>query len=118
MPISPPKPCTQCGVLVRDGGSRCEAHRQVWVKAKPTKRITGRKLQRMRDALFKRNPLCVLCEAKGIFTPATQRDHIKALAEGGLDDESNEQGLCDGCHREKSLAEAVRGRWGRGGAKV
>ena len=118
MPSSPPKPCSECGVLVRDGTNRCEQHRRVWVKAKPTKRVTGRRLQAMREALFSRKPMCAECERKGFFRPATQRDHIVPLAEGGLDDESNEQGLCDDCHREKSLAEAVRGRWGRGASKV
>jgi len=117
MPSSPPKPCTRCGVLVRDGGSRCELHRQVWVKAKPTKRITGRRLQAMRHSLFTREPLCQECKRNGKVGLATQRDHIKPLAEGGADDETNEQGLCDECHEAKSLAEALRGRRG-GGSKV
>ena len=118
MPSSPPKPCAECGTLVRDGSNRCEAHRRVWVKAKPTKRITGRRLQAMREALFQREPLCQHCKARGFYKPATQRDHIVPLAEGGADDASNEQALCDDCHREKSQVEATRGRWGRGGSKV
>ncbi|HMM83915.1 hypothetical protein [Azohydromonas sp.] len=27
MPIAAPKPCIQCGALVRDGTSRCQAHK-------------------------------------------------------------------------------------------
>lgn len=66
----------------------------------------------MREELFRREPLCVRCKERGIVRLATQRDHIVPLAEGGADDKSNEQGLCDDCHDEKSLAERVRGRGG------
>lgn len=45
-----------------------------------------------------------------MVAPATQRDHVIPLAEGGLDDETNEQGLCDACHDAKSHNEAARGR--------
>lgn len=114
MPVAAPKPCSYpgCGVLVRDGTGRCAKHpRETWVhKPIAVKRITGRRLQAMREALFRRNPLCVACQAHGKVTLATQRDHILSLGEGGLDDSSNEQGLCDDCHRDKSLAEALRGR--------
>lgn len=114
MPQAAARPCTHpgCGVLVRDGSSRCPKHpRAQWTK-KPTatKRITGRKLQTVRADLFRRNPLCVECKRNGRVTLATQRDHIIPLAEGGPDDETNEQGLCDDCHDAKSAAEATRGR--------
>ncbi len=99
-------------MLVRDGSGRCSKHpREAWSKSPtPTKRITGRRLQTLRDRLFSSNPLCVACERLGRVTLATQRDHIKALAEGGTDDDSNVQGLCQDCHEGKSLAEALRGR--------
>lgn len=64
----------------------------------------------MRAALFQRNPLCVMCEAEGRTTVATQRDHIKPLFEGGADSEENTQGLCDECHEAKSLQESIRSR--------
>ena len=123
MPVSPPKPCTApgCGKLVRDGSGRCEAHpKPAWSKRVETpKRTTGRKLQAMREQLFRANPLCVSCEAQGRVTSATQRDHITPLSEGGADDDSNVQALCDACHDVKSKAEAARGsrRYikGRGG---
>jgi 5-methylcytosine-specific restriction protein A len=80
------------------------------VKTTPVKRVTGRRLQAMRAKLFARQPLCVLCLIQDRVTPATQRDHIIPLAEGGLDDETNEQALCDDCHDAKSIGEAQRGR--------
>lgn len=112
MPISAPKPCGHagCGKLVRDGSGRCDKHQSTaWVK-KPmaTKRTTGRKLQAMRAALFQAQPLCVMCEAQGRVTLATQRDHIVPLAEGGQDTADNTQGLCEPCHEGKSLAERLR----------
>ena len=70
--------------------------------------MTGRKLQAARAALFQANPLCVKCQEAGRLRPATQRDHIVALSEGGLDEPSNTQGLCDACHEGKSLAERLR----------
>jgi 5-methylcytosine-specific restriction enzyme A len=115
MPRSAPRPCTfnGCTLLVRDGSGRCGAHpRENWAKTIPTKRITGRRLQAMRAALFSRDPLCAHCRDKGRVTPATERDHIVPLAEGGADDSTNEQGLCALCHEVKRKAESKHGRWG------
>ena len=114
---SAPKPCTHvgCSVLVRDGSSRCPDHkRPAWLPARAAvKRTTGRRLQAQRAALFAREPLCRVCVARGFTVLATQRDHIVSLAEGGTDDDSNVQPLCDDCHREKTLAEALRARGGQ-----
>ena len=112
MPISAPKPCSHpgCGVLVRDGTSRCAKHpKAAWAK-KPdaVKRVAGRKLQAMRTRLFAENPLCVECERQGRVTLATQRDHVLSLEEGGRDDDSNVQGLCHACHEAKSELERLR----------
>ena len=113
MPTAAPRPCSHpgCGLLVRDGSGRCARHpRPAWEK-KPnaTKRVTGRKLQRMRAALFERDPLCGECKRQGRLTLATERDHIKPLQEGGKDDDTNVQGLCFECHDVKSKAERARG---------
>lgn len=114
MPQAAPRPCTKvgCGRLVHDGSGRCSQHpREAWRPGRtPTKRVAGRKLQAMRADLFRRKPLCERCEAKGIVTRATIRDHRIPLAEGGADDTTNEQAICEPCHTEKSLAEALRGR--------
>lgn len=113
MPQRPNHPCTfrGCGKLTRNLGGRCDEHpKEQWVKRPDApKRVTGRRLQQMREALFRAHPLCVDCQAAGRVTLATERDHKVPLAEGGTDDPDNVQGLCADCHREKSQAEAVRG---------
>lgn len=112
MPKAAPRPCTHpgCGALVHDGSGRCAKHpRAEWAK-KPEapKRVTGRRLQAMRAALFARQPLCEVCDRKGIVRVATQRDHRIPLGEGGTDTQDNEQALCADCHEEKSLQERLR----------
>lgn len=112
MPRSAPKKCAVfgCQSLVMSG-SRCDLHKkEKWAK-KPdaTKRITGRRLQELRRQLFKRNPLCAICKLR----PATIRDHIVPLFDGGEDIESNTQGICGECDEVKSKAERLRARVGR-----
>lgn len=110
MPVAAPKPCTECGVLVRDGSSRCEKHkRQAWVQQATYKRTSGRKLQRQRTELFAREPLCRECKRQGFVTLAIIRDHIKPLAEGGMDDDDNIQPLCQACSDTKTEQERRRG---------
>jgi 5-methylcytosine-specific restriction protein A len=41
---------------------------------------------------------------------ASIRDHIVPLAEGGRDDESNVQPLCEECSDAKTIEESKRGR--------
>jgi 5-methylcytosine-specific restriction enzyme A len=111
MPTSPLRPCAQpgCPVLVSKG--RCPAHaRPAWTSTNPVARITGRRLQQMRQRLFAKHPLCQLCEAQGRIALAVIRDHRVPLAEGGTDDESNEQALCQSCSDTKTAAESQRGR--------
>lgn len=97
-------------MLVRDGSGRCAAHpKQAWTKTTPTKRRAGRWLQRERQRLFERDPLCAECKRLGRITLATERDHIKPLAEGGADDDTNVQGLCAPCHEAKRKEESARG---------
>jgi 5-methylcytosine-specific restriction protein A len=72
--------------------------------------MTGRRLQAARAELFRMHPLCVMCERQGRVRLASQRDHITPLAEGGVDNSTNVQGLCVECHDLKSLRERLRGR--------
>lgn len=65
-------------------------------------RIRGRKLQRIRKRHLMQFPLCVMCEAAGRLSIATQVDHIVALVNGGEDTAENRQSLCDDCHKAKT----------------
>jgi 5-methylcytosine-specific restriction protein A len=63
----------------------------------------------MRARLFQEHPLCVLCLPKGLVRASSIRDHVIPLAEGGLDDETNEQAICADCNAVKTAAESARG---------
>ena len=67
-----------------------------------TDRIRGRRLQQIRRRHFEMAPLCVECERRGIIRQATQLDHTVALVNKGKDEDSNRQGLCEACHRDKT----------------
>lgn len=73
-------------------------------------RVRGRRLQRLRQALFAAEPWCRLCWARGVRTIAVVRDHIVPLAEGGTDAAENIQPICTDCSRTKTHAESQRGR--------
>jgi 5-methylcytosine-specific restriction protein A len=77
------------------------------VIGKTNERIRGSALQKRRRKLFEKEPLCVLCLVKTppVTRVATQRDHLVPLHKGGVDDESNEQSLCDDCHMKKTKEE-------------
>lgn len=66
------------------------------------KRITGTTLQNRRRRWFMEKPLCVHCQSKGGVSLATELDHILPLFKGGVDDETNLQGLCKPCHDAKT----------------
>jgi 5-methylcytosine-specific restriction enzyme A len=98
-----------CPTLVP--GGYCSAHRKpLWSGDGQAVRISGRRLQRLRKALFDRQPLCVECQRQGRLSIATIRDHVIPLAEGGQDIESNTQPLCQSCSDAKTARESARGR--------
>jgi 5-methylcytosine-specific restriction enzyme A len=109
------RPCLEprCPTLVPAGRKRCPAHASpAWSSHQPVTRIRGRRLQRVRARLFAEQPLCVMCLAQRpeVISLAVIRDHVIPLAEGGADDETNEQPLCQACSDAKSSREATRGR--------
>ncbi len=71
-------------------------------QANPSERIRGRRLQAIRKAHFRREPLCVHCKAQGRTRLATELDHILAITNGGKDTADNRQGLCFDCHDIKT----------------
>lgn len=106
MPMSAARPCVTCGQVA------CKAHvREVWRSPHrpPPTRVRGRKLQKLRKQLYQREQNCRVC---GVFLLPHQmiRDHVIPLIDGGADDSSNEQAICESCHALKTQKEALRGR--------
>src|SRR4051812_18653849 len=111
MPVAALRPCggsTSCPHLA----GRCHVHPapKPWTQRHQATRLRGRANQRRREQLFAREPLCRRCAAQRRTTLATIRDHIVPLAEGGTEDVSNEQPLCQACSDIKTQQEAKRGR--------
>lgn len=79
-----------------------------------TERIRGRAGQKLRAEVLIEEPFCRLCLAQGRQVRAEVVDHVVPLAWGGLEERSNRQALCHGCHDRKSAMERAAG--GRGGA--
>ena len=76
-------------------------------------RVRGRAWMETRAKWLRAHPLCCMCQAEGYITVATELDHITPLADGGTDDESNYQSLCNEHHKTKTATEnRARGRGG------
>lgn len=69
------------------------------------KRLSYRARNRLRVEVLQDEPFCRKCASKAEQTVATQVDHIVPLVQGGTEDRSNLQPLCDDCHEEKTSAE-------------
>ena len=79
-----------------------------------SERISGRRLQRIRDHHFRHNPLCVRCLEKGRVRLWTELDHIEPLkAAGGKGEDvpENRQGLCSECHAAKTAEDMGYKYW-------
>jgi 5-methylcytosine-specific restriction protein A len=70
-----------------------------------TERPRGRILQRIRGRIMQDQPLCKMCEDKGLVTIGVEMDHIEPLFKGGSNDDSNLQMLCVECHRQKTATD-------------
>jgi len=83
------------------------------------RRITGRRLQARRMAIWRQDPTCAVCGRVVNFPDGFELDHKVPLFMGGEDVEANCQVLCvrfvmiegqrtkNGCHASKTLAEAI-----------
>lgn len=116
MPKAAPKPCVKCGILVRDGSSRCDKHKVVdgtfadKRRGSRHQRGYGSAWDRKRKQILARDHgLCQPCLVHGHITLATQVDHIVNKAVGGTDDDDNLQSICKPCHDAKTLQEARAG---------
>lgn len=65
-------------------------------------RLRGRAGIAQRKRRLTAEPTCRICRSKGIIVAATRVDHIVALVNGGTDDDSNVQSLCEPCHEAKT----------------
>ncbi len=71
----------------------------------------GRPWRRLRDQAMARDQhMCQPCKTVGRITEATEVDHILNLAEGGTDELSNLQAICQECHKAKTLEESKRAK--------
>ena len=62
-------------------------------------RLRGHKgVAQRRRRMLRSNWLCEHCQAKGITRKADVVDHIRPLAHGGSDEDSNTRNLCNDCH--------------------
>lgn len=71
------------------------------------KRLSGRRLQRIRARILARDPICVHClkQDPPRVSASTEVDHIVPLSKGGDYSDENLAGLCHDCHAEKSARE-------------
>src|SRR5690554_1011520 len=65
----------------------------------------GRPWRRIRERILARD--CYTCQHCGRVTDEPEVDHIKNIAQGGTDDDSNLQVLCAPCHKAKTAQESV-----------
>lgn len=101
--------CSDDGIAV-SGKSRCAAHGGgAWSRVDPSSkhRYDARWRDRRARAL-REEPTCALCPV-----PATDVDHIIAVADGGTDARENLRGLCNPCHK-KHTADQNRQRRKKG----
>ena len=71
-------------------------------QSRRTPRLRGRKAVEVRRRRLAAEPLCRDCKAKGIIRASTVPDHIKPLALGGEDVDSNIRCLCRACHEVRT----------------
>ena len=100
-----PRPCRFPGCRgMAYGGAWCAAHRPAPVpdRARPgsAARGYGARWQRLRVMVLRRQPICCWPDCG---EPATEVDHVVALANGGDESPDNLQGLCKRHHSMKTF---------------
>lgn len=125
MPVAAPKPCTRCGVVVRDGTSRCVKHKvregsfADSRRGSRHKRGYGSEWDRRRLRILERDcGICQPCKREGRLHLGSEVDHVVSKAEwrrrhgslDGVDDDENLQAIHRDCHRAKTAREAAAAR--------
>lgn len=62
------------------------------------KRTRGRRWMNMKHVVLVEEPVCMICGRRA----STQVDHKIPISQGGTDERSNLQGVCDMCHDIKT----------------
>ena len=107
MPRLPKKPCSFPGCPNLTNETYCEEHKKLVSQqyeqherdANHGKRY-GRQWSAIRRMYVQAHPLCERCLKAGRYVKVEEVHHIKPLADGGTNDESNLIGLCRKCHAE------------------
>lgn len=85
---------------------RCRACYQPWAQTSPRNRTRPASAGRLVRQVRRRDRnTCYQCGGPGHLV-----DHIDPIAEGGDWSLENMACICEGCHAEKTAAEAARGR--------
>ena len=71
-------------------------------RASPSRRGYGRRWQRLRMMVLRRDPICTV---PGCLQSSTDADHIVPKRDGGTDSMDNLQGLCKRHHSRKTRLE-------------
>jgi 5-methylcytosine-specific restriction protein A len=105
MPYKPKKPCAYPGCPRLTAGRYCEEHAKLEAKRynryerdPESNRRYGRSWGKIRAAFLAAHPLCEVCREEGRLTPAVLVHHKRRLTDGGTNDWSNLQALCQECH--------------------
>jgi 5-methylcytosine-specific restriction protein A len=114
--------CAGCGNITdrRKYCSACERKRTArrWAVFQKERQEQGQNIyhskgwQVLRQTVLERDRwLCLECLRNGIYTSATEVDHIIPRSQGGSDDLSNLQSLCHECHKRKTYSESAGKRY-------
>lgn len=91
-----------CNNIVQSG--YCDEHKKYnHPDDRPSSHKRGytTKWEKVRAVKIKQNPLCEMCEKKGIITPSDIVHHIVPISQGGaVLDYDNLMSLCNKCHAE------------------
>jgi 5-methylcytosine-specific restriction endonuclease McrA len=95
--------------------------RPYWLPEKPkpfenverpeSENYSTRRWKKIRYEVLRKEPLCRICQSKGITTPAVTVDHILSITDGGsFWSYANLQPLCAKCHKIKTYQDMKKRR--------
>ena len=109
MPKKPKRPCrySGCANLTDSKTGYCEEHRKLmerhyekFARGYNQKERYGNSWKKIRDRYISAHPLCEACLGLGRATVATLVHHVRPIADGGTNDDSNLKSLCVSCHEK------------------